>query len=186
MNVRILALTVAVGSLPQLVAAQGGGGAAGGNPQSPVADALRANEQRMAQNLVAAAEEMPADKYGFKPTPAQMSFARVVVHLADGNDYLCGTIAGVKAPERAKVDTTDSKDKLVARLRETFQFCDTALAKVDDSKLAEQLPFFGGRQASRASVILTTVGDWADHYSQVANYLRLNGHLPPTAKRSTP
>ena len=184
MNARVFALAVAVGSLPQLVAAQGGGG--GGGPQSPVADALRVNEQRMAQNLVAAAEEMPADKYGFKPTPAQMSFAKVVVHLAEGNDYLCGTIAGVKAPERAKVDTTDTKDKLVARLRETFQFCDTALAKVDDSKLAEQLPFFGGRPASRASVILITVGDWADHYSQAANYLRLNGHLPPTAKRATP
>ncbi|OLC74375.1 MAG: hypothetical protein AUH78_11255 [Gemmatimonadetes bacterium 13_1_40CM_4_69_8] len=184
MNARVFALAVAVGSLPQLVAAQGGGG--GGGPQSPVADALRVNEQRMAQNLVAAAEEMPADKYGFKPTPAQMSFAKVVVHLAEGNDYLCGTIAGVKAPERAKVDTTDTKDKLVARLRETFQFCDTALAKVDDSKLAEQLPFFGGRPASRASVILITVGDWADHYSQAANYLRLNGHLPPTAKRQNP
>lgn len=163
MIARICAVAIAVGSLPlpHLVAAQGG--------SSPGADALRTNEQRMGQNLVAAAEEMPADKYGYKPTPAQMSFGRVVVHLAEGNDYLCGTIAGVKAPERTKVDSTDSKDMLVARLRETFQFCDTALAKVDDSKLAEQLPFFGGRPAPRASVILITVGDWADHYSQAAN-----------------
>jgi hypothetical protein len=140
----------------------------------------------MGRNLVAAAEGMPADKYGYRPTPAQMSFAKIVVHLAEGNDYLCGTIAGVKAPERAKVDSADSKDKLVARLRETFGFCETALAKLDDSNLAEQLPFFGGRPASRASVILVTVGDWADHYSQAANYLRLNGQLPPTAKRQTP
>ena len=182
MKARVFVLAIGVGSLCHLLHAQG----AGGGPQNPVADALRANEQRMAQNLVAAAEEMAADKYGFKPTPPQMSFAKVVVHLAEGNDYLCGTIGGVKAPERAKVDTTDSKDKLVARLRETFQFCDTALAKVDDSKLADQLPFFGGRPMSRAGVILVTVGDWADHYSQAANYLRLNGHLPPTAKRPTP
>lgn len=180
MDVRVYAVAIAVGScpLPLLLAAQGG--------PSPVADALRTGEQQMGRNLVAAAEEMPADKYGYRPTPAQMSFAKIVVHLAEGNDYLCGTIAGVKAPERAKVDTTDAKDKLVARLRETFQFCETALAKADDSKLAEQLPFFGGRPASRASVILTTVADWADHYSQAANYLRLNGHLPPTAKRQSP
>ena len=180
MDARVYAVAIAVASLPLplLLAAQGG--------PSPVADALRANEQQMGRNLVAAAEEMPADKYDYKPTPAQMSFARIVVHLSGGNDFLCSAIAGVKAPERAKVDTTDSKDKLVARLRETFQFCDTALAKVDDSKLAEQVPFFGGRPASRASAILITVGDWADHYSQAANYLRLNGHLPPTAKRQTP
>jgi len=28
-----------------------------------------------------------------------------------------------------------------------------------------------------------TTGDWADHYSQQAVYLRLNGQLPPTAKK---
>jgi hypothetical protein len=28
------------------------------------------------------------------------------------------------------------------------------------------------------------VEDWSDHYSQQAGYLRLNGILPPTAKKS--
>ena len=176
MKVRIYAAAIAVGmALPQLTVAQAA--------TSPVADALRTNEARFARNLIAAAEEMPADKYAYKPTPAQMSWADIMAHLAEGNDYLCGSISGVTAPTRAKVPATDPKDKLVARLKETFQFCDSALAKVDDSKLAEHLPFFGGRQFSRAAIILVTVGDWAVHYSQVANYLRLNGLLPPTAQR---
>ena len=115
-----------------------------------------------------------------------MSFGDVVVHLARGNDYLCGTIAGMPAPTRSKVEVTDSKDMLVARLRETFQYCDQSLASLDDSKLGEQLPFFGGRTRSRASVTTLTTGDWADHYSQVAIYLRLNGLLPPTAKPAKP
>jgi hypothetical protein len=71
----------------------------------------------------------------------------------------------------------------VPRLKESFQFCETALAKVDDSRLSEQLPFFGERKLSRAEVMLATAQDWADHYSQLAIYLRLNGLLPPTAKR---
>lgn len=166
------------GALPQFAAAQ--------TPSSPVADALRANARRSAQNLIAAAEEMPADKYGFKPTPPQMSFADVVVHLAEGNDFFCGKISGVTPPSRDSIAANAAKDKLVARLRETFQFCDSSLAKVDDSKLAEQMPLFGDRPASRASVIVITVADWADHYSQAAIYLRLNGLLPPTAKRPTP
>jgi uncharacterized damage-inducible protein DinB len=178
MKARAYALALAVAALPRLAAAQG--------TANPVADALRSNEQRVAPNLIAAVEAVPADKYGYRPTPAQMSVAQIVVHLAEGNDYLCGTLAGVKAPDRAKVDSTDTKDKLVARLKETFQFCETALAKVDDSKLGEQLPFFGGRQVSRATVIMVTVADWADHYSQMANYLRLNGLLPPTARPRTP
>ena len=70
-----------------------------------------------------------------------------------------------------------------SRLRETFQFCDQALANVTDAKLADQVPSFGGRQVSRATLVLVTVGDWADHCSQLAIYLRLNNMLPPTARR---
>ena len=180
MQARMWVLALAVSVVPQLLAAQTASPAA-----SPVADALRANARRSAQNLVAAAEEMPAEKYAFAPTPAQMSFRHVVVHLADGNDFLCGTISGEAAPQRTKVDTTDTKDKLVARLRETFQFCDAALGKVDDSKLADSVPMFN-RKVTRANAIVITVADWADHYSQSAIYLRLNGLLPPTARPRTP
>src|SRR5207247_6039979 len=81
--------------------------------QNPIMNGLRAIEQRQAKNIVDAAEAMPADKYGFKPTPAQMTFGDVVAHLVkEGNDYLCGATAGQKAPDRGAVAGTDPKDKL--------------------------------------------------------------------------
>lgn len=172
LDARAVAL-VLMGS-PGLLAAQGGA--------SPVADAFRTYEERSARKLVAAIETMPADKLGYKPTPAQMSVAAIAVHLAEGNDYLCSTISGTAAPKRDSVSASSSKEALVARLRETFDFCHTALAKLDDSGLGDSLPFFGGRKSTRANVILITTGDWEDHYSQLANYLRLNGLLPPTAR----
>ena len=110
-----------------------------------------------------------------------MSVGAIAVHLAEGNDQLCSTVSGIAAPTRDKVAETDSKEKLMARLKETFDFCQTALAKLDDSKLGEELSLFGGKY-SRAMVILITVGDWDDHYSQLSNYLRLNGLLPPSAQ----
>jgi uncharacterized damage-inducible protein DinB len=172
MTFRTSAMLAALLIAPSLAAAQG----------SPVADAFRANEAEMAKNLVGAAETMPAAKYGYKPTAAQMTFGAVAAHLAQGNDLFCGAIGGVKAPTRSKIAPTDSKDVLVARLKETFAFCDQALAKLDDSKLGEEIPMFG-RTMTRAAVIIMTAGDWEDHYSQWANYLRLNGLLPPTAKK---
>jgi uncharacterized damage-inducible protein DinB len=165
-----------VAALPSIAAAQA----------NPVATAFRDDAAAKAKNLIAAFEEVPADKYGYKPTPAQRSIGDVAVHLAGGNDILCGTIGGTKAPTRAKVAGTDSKDALVARLKETFAFCDQALANLDDSKLAEQLPAFGGRTMSRAALMTLTTGDWADHYSQMAIYMRLIGLLPPTAKKPAP
>jgi uncharacterized damage-inducible protein DinB len=169
------AVALVLTAVPALLAAQGAA--------SPVADAFRTYEQRSATKLVAAAETMPADKYGYKPTPAQMSVADIVLHLAEGNDFFCSKIAGTTAPKRDSLAASAPKDKLVARLRETFDYCGTTLAKLDDSGLAEQLSFFGDRKVSRASMILITTGDWEDHYSQMANYLRLNGLLPPTARQ---
>lgn len=172
MHARVYVAIVAAISLPSILPAQA----------SPVAQAFREFEASEAKNLIAAAVEMPADKYSFKPTPAQMSFGQIVTHLAQGNDFFCGAIGGATAPKRSKIEATASKDALVARLRETFQFCDESLSKLDDSNLNEMLPFFNMPKKSRAGLMTVATGDWADHYSQSAVYLRLNGLLPPTAK----
>jgi uncharacterized damage-inducible protein DinB len=176
MNTQLRLLAIAAGCLAATGAAP--------NPSSPVSDALRSIEQRSSKNLIAAAEEMPADKYGFKPTPAQMSFGKVIVHLSGGNDFLCSAIGGVEKPKRAELSETASKDKLIARLRESFQFCESTLAKVNDSDLSGKVSFFGEGKVTRAEAMFAAAEDWADHYSQLAIYLRLNGLLPPTAKRA--
>jgi hypothetical protein len=158
-------------------------GAASAQAANPVAQAFRDEAASSAKNLTAAAEDFPAAKYGYKPTKPQMSFGDIVVHLSEGNDYLCGKIGGVTAPTRAKITSAAKKDDLVARLKETFAFCNTALASLDDSKLGEMMPLFGPQPVSRAKVMTITTADWADHYSQSAIYMRLNGMLPPTAKK---
>lgn len=180
MHPRAYALMIALTAVPGAIVAQANAAAPSANP---VADAFRSMEQRYARILVAAAEAMPADKYGFRPTPAQMSFAEIQVHLAnEGNDALCGKLTGIPVPQRTAMDTTATKDQMIARLKETFQFCETALAHLDDSKLSAPIQLFGPNPFSQAAAIMITVGDWADHYSQEANYLRLNGVLPPTAR----
>ena len=159
-------------------------GAARHSP-APVSDALRSVAQRAERNLVGAGEEMPAEKYGFKPTPAQMSFGEVIAHLTEGNDFLCSKIGGVAPPKRAKLTASAAKPELLEHLKESFRFCDSALAKVTDSQLDAKVPFFEGGQVSRAAAMFAATEDWADHYSQLAIYLRLNGLLPPTAKNRT-
>jgi hypothetical protein len=152
------------------------------DPATPVSDAVRSAAGRAAGNFIAAAEDMPADRYGYKPTPAQMSFGEVIAHMAAGNDALCSSIGGVAVPKRAGLPAAAPKEKLVARLRETFGFCESALAQVDDSRLGEKVPYFGGAGIPRAQAMVGAAEEWAGHYSQLAVYLRLNGLLPPTAR----
>jgi DinB superfamily len=152
--------------------------------KNPVSDAVRTIVAHHSKIMIAAAEAMPADKYGYHPTPAQMTFGHLIMHIAESNDFLCSKISGMPAPAGAKLADTDPKDKLVGALKDSFDFCSTALGKVDDSNLGETMPFFGGRTVSRAFVMISLTDDLYDHYSAQAAYLRLNGILPPTAQHS--
>jgi hypothetical protein len=70
----------------------------------------------------------------------------------------------------------------VAALKGSFEFCTTALANVDDSKLGEAMMLFGKNPSSRAAAMIGLSDGWNDHYGALAIYLRLNGILPPTAQ----
>ena len=151
--------------------------------KDPVSSALRDILPGRRKNTVAAVEAMPAEKFNYKPTADQMTFGHLVVHIAETNDLLCSKAAAVPAATVDEAKETDSKDKLVAALKASFDFCSDALAKMDDSRLAETTEIFPGRQGSRAWASMILAGTWADHYAEAAMYLRLNGVLPPTAKK---
>ncbi len=151
--------------------------------KNPVSSVVREILPRQQKNLVAAVEEMPADKFAYKPTPQQMSFAHLVLHITESNNYLCAKISDAPAPKAEALKETDGKDKLVAALKASFDYCGTALQKVDDSKLGDTIEAYGGRQAPLAWALIALTNDWADHYGAAAIYLRLNGLLPPTAKK---
>ncbi len=150
--------------------------------KDPVTAAVKEILPRQEKNLIAAAEEMPADKYNYKPTPEQISFAHLVMHIATSNTSLCSKISDTASPKQEELKETDGKDKLVAALKASFDFCDGALPKVDDSKLGDTVELWNGRHASRATALIALTNDWADHYGAAAMYLRLNGLLPPTAQ----
>lgn len=150
---------------------------------NPVAGAARNFHTRLSRNLIAAAEQVPDSLLNFKPTEAQLTFGHIWEHLAGANFAMCAAIGGTAAPTMAPMDDAKraSKDSLVARLKASFQFCDGVMAKVDDSKLSEQVDM-GFMKASRAAALFAYVYDLTDHYSQVANYMRFKGMLPPSAQ----
>jgi len=148
---------------------------------NPVSTTVKSQLTRFSKNMVAAAESMPAEKYGFKPTPEMNTFGHLVMHITQSNNLLCSKISGAAAPD-AKLAESDGKEKLVAGLKASFDFCSTALANVDDSKLGESMVLFGNRPASRAAALIALSDGWNDHYGAEAIYLRLNGILPPTAQ----
>jgi len=156
--------------------------ALGQQTKSPVADVLRAMLTGREKNTIAAFEEMPADKFGYKPTPEQMTFGHLAAHIVSSNYYFCSNVGDVPRPKTEELKGTEGKDKLVAAVKASFEFCDTALAKADDSKMSENITWFDDKPRARAWAFMALSGSWADHYGMAAMYLRLNGLVPPTAK----
>ena len=168
-----------------------------GPPANPVTAVFRTRTMALHRNLAQAFDSIPADKFGYKPTPAQQTVGYIAQHLANDNYFFCNNFGAMKSTRpAADAETADSikatwpKDRLVASLKESFTFCEQAFAQLDDAKLADQITITAGnrsRMATRASMVLGHVIDMADHYSQIANYMRLNNILPPTAlPRSRP
>jgi hypothetical protein len=163
-----------------------------GPPANPVTAAFRSRINGLHRNLAQAFDSIPESKFSYKPTPAQLSIGYVAQHIANDNYLFCNNFGSMKGT-RAAADTTTAdsvkatwpKATLVAKLKESFTFCEQALDQVDDAKLADQIQFSFGRNPpralARASMVIGHALDLADHYSQIANYMRLNGMLPPTA-----
>ncbi len=155
-------------------------------PAAPVKDPVTASLKmllpRSEKNTVGAIEAMPADKFNYKPTAEQMTFAHLAAHIANSNNFLCAKAADVPAPKVEEAKDTEGKDKLLAAAKASFDFCSEALGKMDDAKLADSVELFGGHQFPRAMAAMALASSWADHYGAAAMYLRLNGILPPSAQ----
>ena len=148
---------------------------------NPVVWSAKLLYQRDAKNMMAAADEMPADKYSYHPTPDQWTFGKVVSHIAQSNGGLCAALGGGTAPAALTVSDTASKADLMAALKASFDYCGPVLDGLTDAKLGETVTVFH-RTLPRATALVALPVDLADHYSQMASYLRLNGMLPPSAQ----
>ena len=162
-----------------------------GSQANPITQALRVRTMALQRNLAQAFDSIPESKFSYKPTPAQQTIGFIAQHLVTDNYLFCdlfGPMKGTRAAEDTttadSVKATWSKGKLVEQLKASFAFCESAFAQLDDAKLAEPVTMsFRGRamNTTRAMMALGHALDMADHYSQLANYMRLNGLIPPTA-----
>jgi uncharacterized damage-inducible protein DinB len=160
-------------------------------PANPIVTAFRGRILGAHRNIAQALDSIPEAKFGYKPTPAQLTIGYIAQHVASDSYLFCNTFGAMKS-SLPEVDTAtpDSvkaawpKADLVSKLKASFAFCAQALDQVTDATLPDAVTFtFGGtaRNSTRAAMVLGHALDLADHYSQLANYMRLIGMTPPSA-----
>jgi uncharacterized damage-inducible protein DinB len=133
--------------------------------------------------LVKLANEMPADKYSFKPTPAQQSFGERVVHIAQVGNRFLGSVGGKAPAPTLNASAAMTKDAAVKALSGFFDYGTALLNEQTDQTMLQPVmaPFIGS--SSRARVYTFLMGHTWDIYGQMAVYLRLAGGVPPASQR---
>lgn len=130
--------------------------------------------------LLAAAELMPEESYGFKPTEAVRSFGEILAHVADSQYAFCSIVRGDQSPAPPVEGPTSSKADLMAALEQAFAYCRRAYDGLDETTAAEMVTFQGG-PSPRLGVLYVNQVHTIEHYGNLVTYLRMNGIVPPTS-----
>jgi hypothetical protein len=125
------------------------------------------------RNLEASADAMPADKFSFKLTPGQMSFAEWINHGTQRNYADCAILKGESAPAAAQQSTTlKEKAEVTQALKDSFAYCADAMKNIDDQK-AISTPEI-------ANAYLHTIVHNNEIYGNIVGYMRSSGVVPPS------
>lgn len=179
----LLVLAIATGA-----DAQGRRGRGGRGPAVPAVTTLAGDVQadwaRTRTLITGIAEEMPADKYDFKATPAEQSFGERVLHIATTDLFVLRALGGKTAPPMINTKAT-SKADILAALKQTYDYGEAVIKEFNDQQWIERVapPPFMGPSASRVRIVYFDMQHAEDIYGQLVVYLRLNGGVPPASQR---
>ena len=135
--------------------------------------------------FVRAAEKMPEENYGFKPSPDVRSFAQQIAHVADDQYNLCAPARGEVRKEayRHIEETLSKKADLIGALKQAFAYCDAAYDALTDAS-ATDVVHFGKVDKTRFEMLNWNLWHIWEHYGNIVVYLRMKGLVPPTSKRT--
>ena len=131
--------------------------------------------------VIGAAQKMPEENYGFKPTPEVRSFGQLVGHVADASYMFCSLSSGQANPAKGIEKTKTSKADLVAALKDAVDYCTKAYDSMTDAK-GSQTVKFRNFDLAKLTVFSLNTAHTDEHYGNMVTYLRMKGIVPPTSE----
>jgi uncharacterized damage-inducible protein DinB len=152
-----------------------------------LASTTKAMHTSIRRNLAEAAEAMPAEGYGFKPTPQDRSFAQLFGHVTNANLLFCSAAKGAPFPSKTNAETLTTKDAALKALIDALTYCDGVYEGLTDANFAERATVAGlgnkPTETTRGAILIFNTTHDNEHYGNIVVYLRLKGVVPPSTAR---
>ncbi len=134
--------------------------------------------------LTAMAEDFPEDKYDFKPTPAQRTFAEQLLHAAGSMYYFTDPVMGRKPPaaEDPKRDQYKTKADIVAFVKKAVADGAAAIQSKGEKGLMTEVDYLPQQKARVLDIAYGLIEHSGEHYGQLVVYYRLAGLVPPESR----
>ena len=137
------------------------------------------------RKLIAMAEDFPEDKYEFKPSPAQQSFAQRLLHAANVNYFFTNVVLGQKPPsmEDAEKQQFKTKADIAAFVKKSFADGAAAIKQGGDAGMNKLVtdPFSNERERV-SDFAYGFIEHSGEIYGQLAVYYRVAGLVPPESR----
>jgi hypothetical protein len=144
------------------------------------------------KQILEAAEAMPEEKFNFSPESLNIpggayqgvrTFAVQVKHIAASNYFLWSSVTGDKIPDNFKggngPENLKTKADIIQFLKDSFAMGHKAAATLTVENMFQNA---GASKSTRLHFATFAVTHAADHYGQMAEYLRMNGIVPPASR----
>jgi len=153
-------------------------------PADPELKVVLDSWNEVGRKLIAMAEDFPEDKYDFKPTPAQRSFAEQLLHAAGANYFFTNPVIGKEPPaaEDPKRDQYKSKADIVAFVKKSFADGAAAIQSKGEKGLTTEVVYFAHQKARVLDMAYGLIEHSGEHYGQLVVYYRLAGLVPPESR----
>ena len=139
-----------------------------------------------AEEVVSAAEAMPADKYDFAPTTGEFkgvrTFGQQITHIAAAQYFFFDNFGAKPTVDVKSLEKLTGKDDIVKALKDSFAFAHHAAETMTTENAFEEIAAKDGTN-TRVSITAFSLAHTNDHYGQMVVYLRLNGIVPPASRK---
>jgi uncharacterized damage-inducible protein DinB len=137
------------------------------------------------RKLIAMAEDFPEDKYEFKTTPAQRSFAEQLLHASASMYYFTDVAQGQKPryPDDPKRDDLKTKAQVVAFVKKCVEDGAALIKAKGDKGMRDLVTDPESKQQMQVSDLAYGLTEHSgEHYGQLVVYYRLSGLVPPESR----
>ena len=147
---------------------------------------MLAQWNEIGRKLIAIAEDLPADKYDYKPNPDSRSFVGQLLHVSASMYYFTDPAQNqkVRYPDDPNRDNLKTKADVVAFVKKSVEDGATLIKSKGDKGMREILTDPESKQQTHVSdLAYSLIEHSGEHYGQLVVYYRINGLVPPESRK---